>query len=194
MCAIPMATVSLLAALPDTQLWRRLEKEGRLLAEARGNNTDITLNFVTKMDSSRLIKGYTTIMRTIYSPREYYERILHCLARLRRNRPDARRLSFAGEIATLARVLITLGVRERERREFWSFIKRVLVSHRQEFPNAIMLAAVGYHFRKLTQTYCEQEGIPSMKTEPSHNCLAPQSIAVTHYKRFVSGDKGNGVL
>ena len=34
--AIPMAMVGLLSALPDTQLWRRLEKEGRLSSEGAG--------------------------------------------------------------------------------------------------------------------------------------------------------------
>src|SRR3989442_5875084 len=49
--AIPLAMVGLLTALSDTQLWRRLEKEGRLLGmDASGNNTVCTLNFVTKMD------------------------------------------------------------------------------------------------------------------------------------------------
>src|SRR5262249_13610785 len=38
--AIPLAMVGLLHALPDTQLWRRLAREGRLLAESSGNNTD----------------------------------------------------------------------------------------------------------------------------------------------------------
>ncbi|HEX4951493.1 MAG TPA: radical SAM protein, partial [Blastocatellia bacterium] len=38
--AIPLAMVGLLTALPDTQLWRRLQREGRLLAESSGNNTD----------------------------------------------------------------------------------------------------------------------------------------------------------
>src|SRR5207247_2850172 len=40
--AIPLAMVGLLNALPDTQLWRRLEREGRLLGEATGNNTVCT--------------------------------------------------------------------------------------------------------------------------------------------------------
>ena len=31
--AIPLAMVGLLTALPDTQLWRRLDREGRLLGE-----------------------------------------------------------------------------------------------------------------------------------------------------------------
>ncbi|HKX82586.1 MAG TPA: B12-binding domain-containing radical SAM protein, partial [Pyrinomonadaceae bacterium] len=78
---IPLAMVGLLVALPDTQLWRRLEKEGRLLDVATGNNTDCTINFIPKMDLSRLVEGYKTILRNIYSPREYYKRALDCLSR-----------------------------------------------------------------------------------------------------------------
>ena len=73
--AIPMAMVGLLTALPDTQLWRRLEKEGRLLSEGAGTNTEASLNFVPKMDRQTLIDGYKKIMQTIYSPEEYYERV-----------------------------------------------------------------------------------------------------------------------
>src|SRR4029453_5724861 len=72
--AIPLAMVGLLNALPDTQLWRRLKKEGRLLGnDATGNNTVCSLNFKTIMDPALLIQGYQRIMQTIYSPREYYE-------------------------------------------------------------------------------------------------------------------------
>jgi radical SAM superfamily enzyme YgiQ (UPF0313 family) len=152
--AIPLATVSLLEALPDTQLWRRLAKEGRIVAEATGNNTDSALNFIPKMEASDLINGYKMIMRTIYGPAEYYQRVLNCLARVNWDGPAPRRLSPAGEIAGLIRVIIWLGVRDHGRREFWRYLRRVLISHRQELPNAMMLAATGYHFRKLTEIYC----------------------------------------
>src|SRR5438552_14261859 len=79
--AIPLAMVGLLNALPDTQLWKRLEREGRLLGEASGNNTACTFNFKTRMDPQLLIEGYQTIMRTIYSPREYYQRALDSMRR-----------------------------------------------------------------------------------------------------------------
>src|SRR6202521_269005 len=61
--AIPVAMVGLLAAIPDTQLWRRLEREGRLMEiqEHTGSNTDCVLNFVPKMDAGRLIEGYKSI-------------------------------------------------------------------------------------------------------------------------------------
>src|SRR5712692_2825516 len=79
--AIPLAMVGLLNALPDTQLWKRLEREGRLLGEASGNNTTCSLNFVPKMDAARLVAGYQSIMRTIYNPKEYYQRALDSLKR-----------------------------------------------------------------------------------------------------------------
>src|SRR5204862_2969254 len=79
--AIPLAMVGLLNALPDTQLWKRLEREGRLLGEASGNNTVCTFNFKTRMDPALLIRGYQSIMQTIYSPREYYQRVLDSMRR-----------------------------------------------------------------------------------------------------------------
>ena len=89
--AIPLAMVGLLTALPDTQLWRRLEREGRLLVESTGNNTDGSLNFVPKMDAARLVEGYKSIMRTIYSPGEYYQRALDCLERVVSGAPESQR-------------------------------------------------------------------------------------------------------
>src|SRR6185503_4943965 len=88
--AIPLAMVGLLTALPDTGLWRRLEKEGRLLTQSTGNNTDCSLNFIPKMDATRLVEGYKQVLRTIYSPREYYNRTLESLARVIESGPEPR--------------------------------------------------------------------------------------------------------
>jgi radical SAM superfamily enzyme YgiQ (UPF0313 family) len=149
--AIPLAMVGLLTALPDTQLWRRLEREGRLLLESTGNNTDCTLNFVPMMDATRLIEGYKSIMRAIYSPGEYYQRALDCLERVVAGAPEARRNSFAGDVVTLFRVVLALGVRDHARGEFWRYLSRAITRHREKFAEAVRLAAMGYHFRKLTE-------------------------------------------
>jgi len=152
--AIPLAMVGLLTALPDTQLWRRLEKEGRLLAESSGNNTDCSLNFIPKMNAGQLVEGYKQILRTIYGSHEYYERALNCLARIVQNAPEPRRAGLISEAAALTRIVLKLGVLDHERLEFWQFMRRAFSEHRKHFAYAVTLAAMGYHFRKLTEDYC----------------------------------------
>ena len=152
--AIPLAMVGLLTALPGTQLWRRLDREGRLLAESSGNNTSCTLNFVPKMNAARLVAGYQSIMQTIYHPHEYYQRALDCLQRVPQHRPPPRR-GLLKSLAALTRVTLTLGVRDRERLEFWRYMRRVLAEHRGKLTEAVRLAVMGYHFRKLTKAMGE---------------------------------------
>jgi radical SAM superfamily enzyme YgiQ (UPF0313 family) len=153
--AIPLAMVGLLNALPDTQLWRRLEREGRLLGEASGNNTVCTFNFKTRMDPALLIQGYQTIMRTIYSPREFYERSLQSMRRTARSLAEPQRYNPIKTLISFTRLMLKLGVLDRERREFWRFFTHTLVKHRQTFAHSLRLAAMGYHFRKLSDLYVE---------------------------------------
>jgi radical SAM superfamily enzyme YgiQ (UPF0313 family) len=149
--AIPLAMVGLLTALPDTQLWRRLKREGRLLAESSGDNTSGSLNFVPKMNAARLIEGYQKILQTIYQPSEYYQRTLECLKRVSSNGLIPRRYSFIGGVVSLARIAFKLGVLDRERREFWRFFRCAISEHREKFAESMRMAAMGYHFRKLAE-------------------------------------------
>jgi radical SAM superfamily enzyme YgiQ (UPF0313 family) len=150
--AIPLAMVGLLTALPDTQLWRRLKHEGRLLAESTGNNTSDVLNFIPKMDPQVLVEGYRSVVQTIYNSKEYYQRALECLRRVRGAPPAPMRYSIASGLMALSRVVVKLGLLDRERKEFWRFFRRALLEHRGQFAQSMRLAAMGYHFRKLNET------------------------------------------
>ena len=152
---IPLAMVGLLVALPDTQLWRRLEKEGRLLDIATGNNTDCTINFVPKMDLNRLVDGYKSLLRNIYSPREYYKRALDCLSRFHKDRIEARQASIVEDAKSLARVVFALGIKDSERFAFWKYCFDVIRYYPRDFAHGLTLAAMGYHFRQITEKYCE---------------------------------------
>ena len=155
--AIPLAMVGLLNALPDTQLWKRLEREGRLFGEdATGNNTVCTFNFKTRMDPVFLVRGYQRIMQTIYGPREYYERVLDSLRRTTIPNASGQRV-YGGisALTALARILLKLGIIDRERKEFWRFFVQAAIKHRKQFADSLRLAAVGYHFRKLADAYGE---------------------------------------
>lgn len=152
---IPLAMVGLLTALPDTQLWRRLEKEGRLLDVSTGNNTDCSINFVPKMDTARLVEGYKNILRNIYSPREYYARALACLSRFHHDRIQPRNTRLYDDLRAFWRLVVTLGIRDRERLTFWNYLYRVLRFYPHDFAHGLTLAAMGYHFRQVTAKYCD---------------------------------------
>jgi hypothetical protein len=95
-------------------------------------------------------------MRTIYAPAEYYQRALNCLGWVTETVIPARTPKLTGNnIATLARIILKLGIRDVERVEFWRFMRRVLADHRGKFEEAMSFAVTGYHFRKLTEAYCE---------------------------------------
>src|SRR5436189_327579 len=152
--AIPLAMVGLLNALPDTQLWKRLEREGRLLGEdATGNNTISTLNFVTKMDPARLIAGYEGIMKTIYKPRAYYQRALDSLKRTATETKEPTPYNLLDEIKAFSKLVVKLGVIDGERKEFWRFFIQALRKHHDRMTESLRLAAMGYHFRKLNDSY-----------------------------------------
>jgi len=153
--AIPLAMVGLLNALPDTQLWRRLEREGRLLGEASGNNTECTFNFRTRMDPAILIQGYETIMQTIYSPREYYQRALDSMRRTAQQFSEPQHYKLISSLTSFTRVMLKLGILDCERREFWRFLTHTLLKHRNKLAESLRLAAMGYHFRKLSDAYGE---------------------------------------
>jgi len=153
--AIPLAMVGLLTALPDTQLWRRLEKEGRLLEVSSGNNTDCSINFVPKMDTTRLVEGYKSILRNIYGPREYYQRALDCLSRFHQNRIEPRKTSMLEDLKAFYKIVMTLGIRDSERAAFWNYLYRVIRFYPRDFAHGLTLAAMGYHFRQITEKYCD---------------------------------------
>jgi radical SAM superfamily enzyme YgiQ (UPF0313 family) len=76
---IVTAMVGLLNAPKGTKLYKRLKKEDRLLDDFTGDNTDYSLNFVPKMKIENLMAGYKNVLDTIYSPRQYYERVVNFL-------------------------------------------------------------------------------------------------------------------
>ena len=144
---IVTAMVGLLTALPGTKLFTRLKNEGRILSDPTGNNLDGVLNFVPTLDRELLVQGYRSLIQRIYAPNEYYRRILRFLREYRPGGPKMR--PTWDDWMALVKSLWVMGVRTRGRREYWKFLTRVLVSHRRKFSEAVTLAIMGHHFRKV---------------------------------------------
>jgi radical SAM superfamily enzyme YgiQ (UPF0313 family) len=141
------AMVGLLQALPGTRLFSRLRQEGRILHDASGNNVEASLNFVPKLDREVLIEGYRALVKRLYTPKMYYRRILTFL---REYRPQGRRFHLSWcDVKAFFKSLLVMGVLSRGRREYWKFFTRALLFHRRAFPEAMTLAIIGYHFRRV---------------------------------------------
>jgi len=144
------AMVGLLSALPQTALYRRLAAEGRILSETCGNNTDATINFVTRLDPEFLRSGYRDLMRRLYEPANYYRRIRTFLRSYRPRGPSAR-LSGADARAFL-RSLWVLGVRHAGRGPFWLLLWTTLLASPGKFRAAMELSILGHHFRRVANS------------------------------------------
>ncbi len=153
--AIPTAMVGLLSAGPGTRLFKRLDKEGRLLSLPSGNNTaDLgALNFIPKMNREKLIAGYRSVLQRLYEPGAYYNRVLSSLEYCRSIGIHQKlpRISESLRLAlTAVRIFWRLGVLESGRFAFWRFLFKAGAVNPVKLVSALSFAAVGYHFKKCT--------------------------------------------
>jgi radical SAM superfamily enzyme YgiQ (UPF0313 family) len=146
---IVTAMVGLLNAPRGTRLHKRLTKEGRLLKEITGDHMDLSMNFVPKMNPDVLISGYQRILRTIYSPKCYYDRIRRFLSEYAPGRNKMFHFRAGHAIAFLRSVLF-LGIIGGERRDYWKLLLWSLFTRPRLVPLAIQLAICGFHFRKVS--------------------------------------------
>jgi radical SAM superfamily enzyme YgiQ (UPF0313 family) len=149
---IVSAMVGLLQAFPGTQLYGRLESEGRLLSELSGDNVDGSTNIIPRMDIDVLRKGYRNILHQIYSPKLYYERITTFLREYQP--PQVRIHPDPQYLLALWRSVYQLGIKGVERAHYWKLWLWTLLHRPRLFPQAIELAIYGYHFRRV----CELHG------------------------------------
>jgi radical SAM superfamily enzyme YgiQ (UPF0313 family) len=146
--AIPVSMVGLLSALPGTQLFRRLKKEGRLLSNDAASNTVEDLNYVPAMDVTKLLEGYKRILATIYDPKHYYQRVLEFLSHYE---PRLKQNLRPGDILTFFTSIMKQGIGGKHRLEYWKFLVKAYMRNAQAFPEAVTLAIQGYHFQKVTE-------------------------------------------
>jgi radical SAM superfamily enzyme YgiQ (UPF0313 family) len=149
---IVTAMVGLLNAPRSTSLYQRLVKEGRLLKDVSGDNTDFSINFIPKMDYEILIKGYKKILSRIYSPEPYYRRVREFLREYRPSQRKAFRFNFS-YVGAFFKTILFLGIIERERVYYWKLFLWSLFRRPQLFHLALTFAIYGFHFRKIFGNY-----------------------------------------
>ena len=154
---ICMAMLGTLYALPQTQLTRRLRREGRLFDDGskqrdKGTEIDQTtsgLNFVTARPRSRILEDYMRVLEYIYDPKRYYERIAQTALNLRRvdkYKPSLPRILRAAR--SFLRLCGKTGFNRTTGLLFWKLLVKVLLRNPRAAESAVNLAAMFIHFEK----------------------------------------------
>jgi radical SAM superfamily enzyme YgiQ (UPF0313 family) len=149
---IVTAMVGLLNAIPRTRLYERLKEEKRLLKDPSGDNTDFTINFIPKMNYDVLINGYKQILKTVYAPKHYYERVKTFLRDYTPPNKKAMRFRLS-YIGTFFKSAVILGMIGKERFHYWRLISWTVFRRPRLFPHALTFAIYGFHFRKIFARY-----------------------------------------
>jgi radical SAM superfamily enzyme YgiQ (UPF0313 family) len=151
---IVTAMVGILQALPGTKLYERLKNEGRLLPHSSGDNADGNTNIVPMMDPEILRRGYREMMKHLYAPKYYYQRIRTLLEAYRA--PQLKSRFRMSQFMAFMRSTVMLGVIGRERFQYWKMLAWTAVNRRQALPLAVTLAIYGHHFRKVCSLHLKE--------------------------------------
>jgi len=145
---IVTAMVGLLNAPKGTRLYQRLAKEGRILKLFSGDNTDSSTNFNPRMGIDALLAGYRNILKSIYSPKQYYARVKHFLKDYKPTQERVFRFQM-NYVNALLKSMVVLGIVGKERFHYWKLFFWSLFTRPRLFRLAITFSIYGFHFRKL---------------------------------------------
>ena len=147
---IPVASIYLLTALRGTDMYERFRRENRLIDVPIGTSST-TLNFKTEIDQETLIEGYMRVTATLYDPA--LENYLECCLTLFENLKFVPHLyKSKSRNAVFADLMVVRGrLSDRQLPAFTKYITKVSKDYPRMLPMAIRLAAMGYHFEKITR-------------------------------------------
>jgi hypothetical protein len=152
--SIPICMVGLLTALPNTQMTRRLEREGRLfpgydaVLPERGDQCTAGLNFIPARPRRDILQDYKEVLEKIYAPAAFFHRLTTVGQALRRPAlgiPPSR-AAVAKDLAILARVAWRLTIhRPALARRFWRLLLSCARSNLPALEYVMMMMVIYLH-------------------------------------------------
>jgi hypothetical protein len=112
------------------------------------------LNFIPRMDATRLLEGYRSVMKRIYSYPAYYERVKMLLARC--GSTTNGHFTYANVRAFFSSI-VRQGIISRGRFSYWKFMLTTAIRTPRSFGVAMTFAVKGYHFHVMTQRLLEAD-------------------------------------
>jgi radical SAM superfamily enzyme YgiQ (UPF0313 family) len=144
---IPTTTFAMLQALPNTALWHRLEREGRLRSQNANLNQTALMNFVPTRPLAEIANEYVEAFAEIYEPAKFLDRTYRCFRQLGapRHMPPAK---FPELIILRALFLVIWrqGILRNTRWKFWHHLIGILVYNPKVFDHYLSVCAQNEHF------------------------------------------------
>ncbi len=161
---IAMAMLGLLYALPNTQLTRRLHKEGRLFVEDNDlkdcdnviDQATSGLNFLTTRPRIDILNDFNKVLENIYAPKNYFKRIVYTGLHLEPS--NLYKPNFVKVLKTsvsFMKVCAKLGFNRTTGWLYWKMILTVLFKNPKALEASINLSAMFIHFYKQSRFVVE---------------------------------------
>lgn len=158
--AVPACMVGLLYALPNTQLSRRLLKEGRLhpdddrATEEDADQCTSGLNFRTARPRREVLDDYRQVVAAVYEPASYFARVRR-MGRLLDCRAHKLKVPLKNAVRdarAFLRVARTLGFSNAPTRvEFWRTLADTALTNPLALKHVVSLSALYLHFGPFAQ-------------------------------------------
>ncbi len=151
--AIPTAMFGMLQALPNTALWDRLEKEGRLRVGTREDINQTTLiNFVPTRPIEDIAREYVKAFWELYDPERYLDRVYRCFLKLKPT-PCQTPFQFPSwvDLRALGIVIWRQGIKRHTRWKFWHHLLGIVMQNPGVWEQYLTLCAHNEHFLEYRQ-------------------------------------------
>lgn len=180
--AIPGAIFSMLQALPDTALWHRLEKEGRLRAKDANINQTTLMNFVPTRPIEEIAREYVDAFWNLYDPMVYLDRTYRHIMMMGEPRVKSTTQPFTWDQAKAGLTVIwRQGFQRQTRWKFWHHFISVLTRKPKLLIKFFITCAYLEHFieyRELVREQIEAQ-LANFLTEEAQRQAAQQAEAET---------------
>ena len=178
---IPAAMMGMLQALPNTGLWHRLEKEGRLIqekADAKGVNQTNLLNFVPTRPIREIANEYVQAFCQLYEPNAYIDRVTHYYLKMGKPRwhafyksekSDQSSLPSLTDIRALSIVVWRQGFKRNTRFRFWKSLAIIAMRNPKLLEQFLVVLAHNEHFQEYRGVVTKeiQDQMASLPLEPA---------------------------
>ncbi|WP_264320577.1 B12-binding domain-containing radical SAM protein, partial [Zarconia navalis] len=150
---IPTALFGMLQALPNTALWERLEKEGRLVKSDRQDiNQSTLMNFIPTRPIDELAQEFIEAFWELYDAEAFLDRTYRCFLKLGSPKFKApSKLPSWIDIRALTIVIWRQGFKRSTRWKFWHHLFGIIKHNPQVWDYYLTVCAHNEHFLEYRQ-------------------------------------------